>query len=85
MFMLTHFLGITAVIACVILGTLLPFLPGRYDGLAAPLSGMCQIFGMVELLLVPIGALWVASGHWNPIAGKQYGIAIAALITSSVV
>jgi len=83
--MLTHFLRITAVTACVILGTLLPFLPGRYDSLAAPLSGMCQIFGMVGLLLVPIGVLWVASGYWSRLAGKQYGIAIAALIASSVV
>lgn len=83
--MLKHFLGITAATAGIILGTLLPFLPGRYDSLAVPLSGTCQIFGKVGLLLVPVGALWVASGYWSRLAGREYGIAIAALIASSVV
>ncbi len=82
---MTHFLSITAVTAGVILGTLLPFLPGRYDSLAAPLSLMSQIFGTVGLVLVPIGALWVASRFWSRLAVKQYGIAIVALIASSVV
>ena len=83
--LLTHCLGITAVTAGIILGTLWPFLPGRYDSLAVPLSVMSQIFGIVGLLLVPVGALWVASGYWSRLAGKQHGIATAALIVSSVV
>jgi len=83
--MWTHCLGMTAAIAGIILGTLLPFLPGRYDSLAVPVSGMAQIFGTVGLLLVPVGALWVASGYWSRLAGKQYGIAITALIASSFV
>ena len=80
-----HCLGMTAATAGILLGTLLPFLPGRYDSLAVPVSAMFQIFGTVGLLLVPVGALWVASGYWSRLAGKQYGIAIAALIASSVV
>jgi hypothetical protein len=83
--MLAHFLGITTATAGVILCTLLPFLPGRYDGLAVPLSLMSQIFGKVGLLLVPIGALWVASGYWSRLVGKQHNIATAALIASTVV
>lgn len=83
--MLTHCLLITAATAGITLGTLLPFLPGRYDSLAVPLSGMTQIFGIVGLLLVPIGALWVASGYRSRLAAKQYGIAIAALTVSSFV
>ncbi len=83
--MWTHSLGMTAAIAGIILGTLLPFLPGPHDSLAVPVSSMAQIFGTVGLLLVPVGALWVASGRWSRLAGKQYGIAIAALIASSVV
>jgi len=83
--MLTHFLRITAATAGIILCTLLPFLPGRYDSLAVPLSGMSQVVGMVGLLLVPVGALWMASGYWSRLAGKQYVFAIAALIASSVV
>lgn len=83
--LLSHCLGITAVTTGIILGTLLPFLPGRYDSLATPLSLMSQIFGKVGLLVVPVGALWVAAGYWSRLAEKQYGIAIAALVVSSVV
>ena len=83
--MLTNFLRIIAATAVIVLCTLLPFLPGRFDSLAAPLSGMSRIFGVVGLLLVPVGALWAASGYWNRLAAKQYPIAIAALIASSVV
>jgi len=83
--LLTHCLFISAATAGIVLGTLLPYLPGRYDSLAVPLSLMCQIFGKVGLLLVPVGALWVASGYWSRLAGKQHGIAIAALIASSIV
>ena len=83
--MLTHVLRMTTATGGIILGTLLPFLPGRYDSLAVPLSLMSQIFGTVGLLLVPLGALWLASGYWRRLAGTQYGIAIAALIASSVV
>lgn len=67
------------------LATLLPFLPGRHDTLAVPVSLMSQIFGMVGLLLVPVGALWVAAGYWSSLAKKQYGLAMAALIASSIV
>lgn len=80
-----HYLGIIAATAAITLGALLPFFPGSYDSLAAPLSLMSRIFGTVGLLLVPVGALWIASGYWSRMAGKQYGIAIAALIASSVV
>lgn len=83
--MVTHLLGIVTATGALILARLLPFLPGRYDPLAVPLSEMSQVLGFVGLLLVPIGALWVASGYWSRLAGKQYGIALAALIASSVV
>ena len=83
--LLTHSLGITTATAAIMLATLLPFLPGRYDSLAVPLSFMSQIFGKVGLLLVPVGALWLASAYWSRLAGKQYGIAIVALIVSSLV
>ena len=74
--MVTHFLRITAVTAAIILCTLLPFLPGRYDSLAVPLSGMSQLFGKVGLSLVPVGALWMASQYWKRLAGKQHIFAI---------
>src|SRR5688572_1000481 len=82
---MTHVLGIIAATAVIVLGTLLPFLPGNYDSLAEPLSGMCRVFGILGLLLVPIGALWVASGYRDRLAGKQFAIAIVALIVPSIV
>ncbi len=36
-----------------------PFLPGRYDRLALPLSTIAQVFGLVGLALVPGGVLWL--------------------------
>jgi hypothetical protein len=75
----------TAAAACIILCTLLPFLPGQYDSLAVPLSAMSQILGMVGLSLVPVGTLWVAFEYWRPSARQRYGFAVAALIVSSLV
>jgi hypothetical protein len=83
--LLSHTLRITAVTAGVMLCTLLPFLPGDYDSLAMPLSMMSQVFGIVGLLLVPVGVLWLASGYWSPLEGKQFGFAVASLIASTVV
>jgi hypothetical protein len=83
--LIRHALGITAVTSAIILATLLPFLPGQYDTLAAPLSLMSQVFGVTGLILVPVGALWLASAYWRPLAGKQHGIAVAALVIASTV
>lgn len=77
--------GITAATAFVLLCTLLPFLPGPYDPLALPLSMMARVAGLFSLLLTPIGAVWMASRYWRPLAGRQYACAIAALIVSSLV
>lgn len=82
---IVHGVGIAAVTAAIMLATLLPFLPGGYDTFAAPLSLMARVFGFVGLLLVPVGAFWVASGYSRRFAGRQFGIAIAALIASSIV
>lgn len=80
-----HGLGIAAAIAGMVFGALLPFVPGRYESLAVPLSTMCRVFGWVGPLLVPVGVLWIASGYVRRPAGGQFGIAIAALVASSVV
>lgn len=37
-----------------------PFLPGPYDGLAVTVSVMARLFGIVGLLLVPLGAAWLS-------------------------
>ena len=54
-----HLVRATALAACLTLCLLLPFFPGRYDALAVPLSMMTQLFGMVGLVLVPVGAGWL--------------------------
>lgn len=82
---MTHLLGITGAIAFVVLCTVLPFLPGRYDSLAMPLSMMGQLFGKVGLLLVPVGAVWAAFEYSSVHRRKRYGFAIAALIATSIV
>ena len=50
---------IGAGIAVNLLATALPFLPGRYDVLAVPLSGIARTAGIVSLLVVPIGLAWL--------------------------
>lgn len=58
--MMTHIFRMVALTACLALCMLLPFLPGRYDSLSVPLSMMAQLFGIVGLLVVPVGIVWVA-------------------------
>lgn len=50
-----------------------PFLPGGYDHLAVPLSTMAQVVGVVGLMLVPVGVLWLSLPKW--------GVALSVLST----
>lgn len=83
--MTIHLLGISAATALTVLITLLPFMPGSYDPLAAPLSMMARLFGFAGLLLVPVGVLWTASSYWLRLSGREYAFAIAAVIVWSIV
>jgi hypothetical protein len=83
--MIGRFLRITGTTAFMILCMLLPFLPGQYDPLAVPLSMLPQTVGTVGLLLVPVGALWLAAEHWSRLAPIRLVFAITALIASSLV
>ena len=80
-----HAAGITVVTGAILLATLLPFLPGQHDTMSAPASLMARVFGLTGLMLVPIGAVWVASAHSKSLAAKQHLIAIAALAVASFV
>jgi hypothetical protein len=80
-----HSLSAAALAAIIVLCTLLPFFPGRHDGLAVPLSSMAQTAGAAGLVLVPVGALWIAARRSRRLAGNQYAFALAALIASSLV
>ena len=68
-----HALGIGALVVVLAAGMLLPFLPGSYDRLAAPISLAVQLVGVVGLLFVPLGALWLAYelGRQRKIARDQ--------------
>lgn len=79
-----HSFGITAAIAFVVACTILPFLPGRYDTLAVPLSIMAQVSGIIGLALAPVGALWMTSEHSSRLRPMRYPFAITALIAVSV-
>ena len=74
----------TAITAFIILCTVLPFLPGPYDRMAVPLSMMAQLFGIVGLVLVPVGIAWLAAEYsaWRT---RRFLFAIAALVASSLV
>ncbi len=63
----------------------MPFLPGRYDSFALPLSMLAQGIGKLGLLLVPVGALWMAFEYRSRTGSKRYAFAVAALIVSSLI
>lgn len=83
--MIKHLLGIVAAIAFVVLCTLYPFLPGSYDGLAVALSEMAHVFGILGLLLVPIGLLWIAADRSKRLVQKRHLFPLLALIASTLV
>ena len=75
----------------IVLCMVYPFLPGKYDSLALPLSTIAQLFGAAGLLLVPIGALWLVyeartrgRNRIPPTTGRGYYFAMASLIAASI-
>jgi len=50
-----------------------------------PLSMMAHLVGIVGLLLVPLGLVWIAYECWSEGKRKRYVFAIIALIASSMV
>lgn len=73
---ITLFLVLTALIA---LGIAYPFLSGDYDRLALPISTMIQVFGILGIGLVPVGALWLLTPKY------KFGFAITTLIIGTFV
>ena len=72
---------------------LYPFFPGSYDKLAEGLSTIAQVFGVIGLLLVPAGVLWLAHELRRgarikrnlPSKDWRFGFALASLIAGSFV
>src|SRR5262245_54253081 len=77
---------VTAVVLT-LLATALPFLPGRYDVLAVPLSGIARVCGIASLLLVPIGLVWLPFELGLTTEGKRRGrvcFVVAALVVGLI-
>jgi hypothetical protein len=63
-------------IGLLVLAMVLPFLPGRHDPLAGPLSIAASVLAFLALPLVPIGFTWL-------VAGRSYLPAKVALIVAA--
>jgi len=91
--MIRHLVRMGAAILLIIRCMLLPFFPGAYDGLAVTLSVMSQLFGMVGLLLVPLGAIWLVhdlrrhatKAGARPPQDLGYWLALASIGASTIV
>lgn len=91
--MTLHLVRMGGLVMLIVLCTFYPFLPGEYDGLAVPLSAMAQTFGVVGLLLVPVGVSWLAYELRKrarrkrnlPTTARGYYFALASVVVSSMV
>jgi hypothetical protein len=91
--MMMHFIQMGGILLLMVLGMFYPYFPGQYDGLAVTLSTMAQLTGIVGLLLVPMGALWLIyelrkrtrKKQNLPYASRGYFFAITSLIIASIV
>ena len=83
--MIRHLLGIVGAIALVLLFTLLPFLPGRYDPLAIPLSTMAQAGALLGLLLVPFALLWIVGDRLQRLGQRRLLFPVLTLCATSLV
>ncbi len=88
-----HLVGMVALTVLLVVCVFLPFLPGRYDGLAVIVSGMAQAFGFAGMLLVPLGAAWLihearrrtARERPPSATDKGYYFAIASVCVSALI
>jgi len=80
-----HLVVIGVITALIALCVAYPFLPGVYDGLAVALSSLAQVFGVVGLLLVPIGIPWFVYELKSERKKRRYYFALASVIAGSVV
>jgi len=76
--MALHLLKMGGITTLIVFGVFYPFLPGDYDGSSLVLSAMAQAFGVVGLLFVPIGGLWLGY-EWRKRARRQRQLPTTAL------
>jgi hypothetical protein len=82
---MTSLFHIACAIALIVLCTLLPFLPGRHDGLAVPLALMAQIVGTAGLALAPVGALWMIAERSQRLTWFRHAVGVFAFVAASLV
>lgn len=58
--MTRHLILLTATALLVVACMLYPFFPGEYDGFAATLFAISHLIAFAGVLLVPLGAIWLA-------------------------
>jgi hypothetical protein len=91
--MTPHLVCMGGATALIVLGILLPFLPGSHDVLALPLSTMTQASGVLGLLLLPVGIPWLVyelrqqarRKRGLPVKARRLFFMLAALAAASVV
>ncbi len=91
--MIRHVVWLSVTCLLVVSCIFYPFFPGEYDSLAVPLSAMAQLLGIGGVLLVPLGAAWLAyevRSHRRDAGGRsgtraRYWLALASLGASIVV
>lgn len=87
-----HIVRMAGITVAICLCILYPFLPGDYDSLAVTLSTAAQAFGVVGLLLVPVGILWLAHELWRQVRSQlnhpvtvRYSFVLVSIIAASFV
>jgi hypothetical protein len=86
--MITHLVRITLIVLPIALCIVYPFLPGEYDSLAMPLSTIAQGFGVLGVLLVPVGTLWLIAElrqRGRPIKGRGFVFAVITVIIGTLI
>lgn len=58
--MLQHGIKIAGLGTLIATCAIMPFFPGKYDGMAMTLAMMAQLFGYSGLLLIPVGVTWLS-------------------------
>jgi hypothetical protein len=86
--MITDLLRIILIVLLIAVCIVYPFLPGGYDSLAMPLSTLAQGFGVLSVLLVPVGALWLIAElrqRGRPVKGRGFVFAVITAIIGTVI
>ena len=84
-----HGVGIGLVTAAILACSFLPFLPGAYDPVAWALAFAAYVFGIVGLLLVPVGVVWLVAEvrrrRGSPARDRRLVLPVVALAATAVV